>query len=239
MPQADRRVLRIGCSGWNYAHWRNGVFYPPRCPARKWLQFYAQRFDTVELNTTFYRLPRIDAVKRWVDETPDDFVFAVKVSRYITHIKRLLDVPEHLPLLYERIEPLRPKLGAFLWQLPPNFPADLDRLRATLDYLPPGERHAFEFRHASWFTDETYALLRAHGAALVVTDVREPTADFTYVRFHHGRRGRNGNYSESELDEWAERLRAWRRELDVYAYFNNDWEGFAVRNAAGLQARLA
>src|SRR5581483_3908255 len=111
------RAARIGCSGWNYAHWRNGVFYPPRCPARLWLQFYARQFDTVEINTTFYRLPRRDAVARWVEETPDDFVFAVKVSRYVTHIKRLLDVPRHLPLLYERIEPLRPKLGPLLWQL--------------------------------------------------------------------------------------------------------------------------
>jgi uncharacterized protein YecE (DUF72 family) len=238
--------LRIGCSGWNYAHWRNGVFYPPRCPSRLWLRYYAQHFDTVELNTTLYRLPRRESVARWADETPDDFVFAVKVSRYITHVKRLRDVPEHLPLLYQRIEPLRPKLGPLLWQLPPTFKGDLDRLATALDRLPRGERHAFEFRHPSWFCEETYTLLREHNAALVIGDrpevhgfqAHELTADFTYVRFHSGSRGRNGNYSHRELEEWAERLENWSRETDVFAYFNNDWEGFAVENALYLASLL-
>jgi hypothetical protein len=121
------RQLRIGCSGWNYPHWRAGVFYPPRLPQRGWLAYYAERFDTVELNTTFYRLPKAAVVARWVSETPPGFIFGVKVSRYITHIKRLTEVPEHLPLLYERIEPLlrSPKLGPLLWQLPPNYRYDL------------------------------------------------------------------------------------------------------------------
>src|SRR5581483_5587764 len=207
------RAARIGCSGWNYAHWRNGVFYPPRCPARLWLQYYAEHFDTVEINTTFYRLPRRDAVARWVEETPPGFVFAVKVSRYVTHIKRLLDVPLHLPLLYDRLPPLlrSPKLGPFLWQLPP-----------------------------------TFKLLREHGVALVIGDrpqvnafqTHELTADFTFVRFHHGTRGRNGNYSHAELDEWADRLARWSREVDVFAYFNNDWEGYAVENARYLASRV-
>ena len=124
MPSLDERTprLRIGCSGWNYAHWRNGVFYPPRLPARDWLRHYARAFDTVEVNTTFYRLPLQSSVERWVEETPREFTFAVKVSRYITHIKRLVDVGEHLPLLYERVAPLlrSPKLGPLLWQLPPT-----------------------------------------------------------------------------------------------------------------------
>ena len=147
---------------------------------------------------------------------------------------------EHLPLLYERIEPLRPKLGPLLWQLPPTFKADLDRLAAALDQLPRGERHAFEFRHPSWFTEETYTLLREHEAALVIVDTEhaELTAPFTYVRFHHGVRGRNGNYSHRELDEWAERLQRWSAEVDVFAYFNNDWEGFAIENARYLQKAL-
>jgi uncharacterized protein YecE (DUF72 family) len=239
--------LRIGCSGWNYAHWRNGVFYPPRLASREWLSFYARHFDTVELNTTFYRLPRRDAAQRWADESPDGFLFAVKVSRYLTHIKRLQDVRVHLPLLYERIEPLRPKLGPLLWQLPPTFKVDVARLAAALEQLPRGERHAFEFRHPSWFTDDVLTLLREHGAALVVADrpevnafqLRELTADFTYVRFHAGTRGRNGNYSQRELAEWAERLAGWAEEADVYAYFNNDWEGFAVENARVLANLLA
>jgi uncharacterized protein YecE (DUF72 family) len=225
------------------------VFYPPRCPARRWLTFYAGRFDTVELNTTFYRLPRVEAVRRWVEETPETFVFAVKVSRYLTHVKRLRELPQHLALLYERLEPLRrsPKLGPLLWQLPPTFRADHERLAGALEQLPPGERHAFEFRHPSWFGAETYALLREHRVALVIGDrpevhafqSHELTADFTFVRFHSGSRGRDGNYSQSELDAWAARLRSWSREVDVFAYFNNDWQGFAPQNAAYLQARLA
>jgi uncharacterized protein YecE (DUF72 family) len=248
-PSGERaHSLRIGCSGWNYAHWRNGVFYPPRLASRDWLAFYACDFDTVEVNSTFYRLPRTSAVARWVEETPDDFVFAVKVSRYVTHVKRLADVPEHLSLLYERIEPLlrSPKLGPFLWQLPPTFRCDLDRLATALGHLKDGRRHAFEFRHASWFRQETYNLLREHGCALVIADrpevhgfqAHELTADFTYVRFHAGSRGRNGNYSQTELREWGERLVRWASEADVYAYFNNDWEGFAVQNARDLQAML-
>jgi uncharacterized protein YecE (DUF72 family) len=247
-PGERTHSLRIGCSGWNYAHWRNGVFYPPRLATRNWLAFYARHFHTVEINSTFYRLPRTSAVARWVGETPADFVFAVKVSRYVTHVKRLVDVDEHLPLLYERIEPLlrSPKVGPFLWQLPPTFRCDLDRLAAALEHLRDGRRHAFEFRHASWFREETYALLRENGCALVIADrpevhafqTHELTADFTFVRFHAGSRGRNGNYSQTELREWSERLAWWASEVDVYAYFNNDWEGFAVHNARDLQAML-
>ena len=248
-PPDDRAAsLRIGCSGWNYAHWRNGVFYPPRCAARHWLRFYAERFDTVEVNTTFYRLPQLRSVERWVEETPDNFTFAVKISRYITHIKRLLDVAEHLPLLYERIAPLlrSPKLGPLLWQLPPTFACDLGRLASTLEQLHDGRRHAFEFRHPSWFRPEVLELLREHGAALVIADRPEVnrfqlqalTAGFTYVRFHAGTRGRNGNYSHRELDEWAVRLAGWRAEAEVFAYFNNDWEGYAIENAGYLQRAL-
>jgi uncharacterized protein YecE (DUF72 family) len=242
------RQIRIGCSGWNYAHWRNGVFYPPRCAASKWLRYYAQFFDTVEINTTFYRLPRTAAVARWVEESPAAFTFAVKVSRYVTHIKRLLDVPQHLPLLYDRIAPLlrSPKMGPLLWQLPPTFTVDLDRLAGALEHLHDGQRHAFEFRHPSWFSEETYTMLREHNVALVIGDrpqvndfqTHELTTDFTLVRFHGGTRGANGNYSHAELDEWAERLRGWSSDITVFAYFNNDWEGYAIENALYLRERL-
>jgi uncharacterized protein YecE (DUF72 family) len=240
--------IRIGCSGWNYAHWRNGVFYPPRCASRNWLRYYAKYFDTVEINMTFYRLPKAHIVARWVQESPPDFLFSVKVSRYITHIKRLLEVPEHLPLLYERIAPLlrSPKMGPVLWQLPPTYKCDLGRLAEALEHLHDGQRHAFEFRHPSWFRDQTYTLLREHNVALVIGDrpqvndfqAHELTADFTFVRFHGGTRGANGNYSHGELDEWSERLQAWSREVDVFAYFNNDWEGFAIENALYVKERL-
>ena len=239
------RPIRIGCSGWNYAHWRNGVFYPPRLAAGRWLDFYAGRFDTVEVNSTFYRLPRRDAVARWVEETPGDFLLSVKASRYLTHVKRLRDLGPGLERFLERIEPLldSPKLGPLLWQLPPTFRRDHDRLAQALARLPRELRHCVEFRHASWFVPETYALLREHGVALAIGDrpqvhafqTHELTAGWTYVRFHGGTRGRHGNYSESELREWAERLRGWSRTHDVFAYFNNDWEGFAPRNASRLQ----
>jgi uncharacterized protein YecE (DUF72 family) len=247
VPGTRRRPVRIGCSGWNYAHWRNGVFYPPRLPARLWLEHYAEHFDTVEVNNTFYRLPTVKAVQGWVEQTPRDFLFAVKGSRYLTHLKRLTDLDQGLQRFYERIEPLvrSPKLGPVLWQLPPNFHRDDERLASALEALPRG-RHAFEFRHASWFADEVYELLRRHGAALVIGDrpevkdfqSHELTADWTFVRFHHGSRGRRGNYSERELEEWAVRIERWRRRADVYAYFNNDWEGFAVRNGLWLKERL-
>jgi uncharacterized protein YecE (DUF72 family) len=215
-------------------------------PASRWLEHYATLFDTVEVNSTFYRLASRDAVARWVEQTPDDFVFALKASRYLTHIKRLANLDQGIKRYYERIEPLvgTPKLGPVLWQLPESFHRDDERLAGALRALPDG-RHCFEFRHESWFVPEVYALLREHGAALVIGDVptrtfqtHEMTADWTFVRFHHGARGRRGNYSESELEAWAERIDAWRRSVEVYAYFNNDWEGFAVKNGRWLRRRL-
>jgi uncharacterized protein YecE (DUF72 family) len=240
------RPIRVGCSGWNYADWR-GVLYPPGCPQRKWLARYAEVFDTVEVNTTFYRLPTVDAVRGWVQQTPPGFSFAVKSSRYLTHIKRLTDMERGVARLLERLEPLTatPKMGPMLWQLPGNFRRDDERLAFALERLPPG-RHAFEFRHESWFADEVLAALRAHGVALTIGDHPERpwqpyelTADFSFVRLHYGHRGRRGNYSATELDEWAKELRRLARRADVFAYFNNDWEGFAVRNALGMRERLA
>jgi uncharacterized protein YecE (DUF72 family) len=234
VPPDRRRIVRIGCSGWNYASWKE-PFYGGQ-PAREWLALYARHFDTVELNNTFYRLPKKESVAVWERTAPEGFCFAVKVSRYITHIKRLRDLGAPVARFRACIEPLR-KLGPFLWQLPPNFPRDDDRLRAALASVPPGEWHAFEFRHESWFAADVYELLREHGAALVLTGEREVfTAPWTYVRFHRGVRGRRGNYSESELQEWAARIRSWG--CDVYGYFNNDWEAFAVRNAARLKELL-
>jgi len=198
------------------------------------------------VNATFYRLPKRDVVANWVETSPPAFQFAVKMSRYITHLKRLHDLDAGVRRFYERIEPLvcSPKLGPVLWQLPGNFRRDDERLANALGELPPG-RHCFEFRHESWFAPEVYELLRGAGAALVIgDDPRRPfqtyelTADWTYIRFHSGSRGRRGNYSESELEEWAQRIDRWRRGHDVYAYFNNDWEGFAIKNALWLKRRL-
>jgi uncharacterized protein YecE (DUF72 family) len=210
------------------------------------LSHYATLFDTVEVNSTFYRLASRDAVASWVKQTPDDFVFALKASRYLTHMKRLTDTARGVARFYERIEPLAgtPKLGPIVWQLPENFHRDDERLAGALDSLPAG-RHAFEFRHPSWFVPEVYALLRRHGAALVIGDhperpfqTHEFTTDWTLIRFHYGVRGRRGNYSETELRTWQRRIAQWRRRVEVYAYFNNDWQAFAVRNALRLKAML-
>ena len=239
------KSVRIGCSGWNYGHWRERV-YPKGLPPARWLEYYATLFDTVEINNTFYRLPLRTSVANWVRQSPREFVFAVKASRYLTHIKRLADMGPGAAVFYERIEPLvrSPKMGPVLWQLPERFHRDDGRLAGALEQLPPG-RHCFEFRHASWFVPEVYALLRERGVALVIGDApkrpfqtHELTADWTFIRFHYGARGRRGNYSERELENWARRIDEWRADADVYAYFNNDWEGFAVRNGLWLRERL-
>ena len=238
------RRVRVGTSGYVYAHWKHLLY--EGIPPAKWLERYAQVFDTVELNATFYRLPTASMVDGWRERTPRAFLFACKGSRYLTHMKRLTDLERGVARFYERIEPLvgTPKLGPIVWQLPENFHRDDERLAGALEGLPAG-RHAFEFRHPSWFVPEVYALLRRHGAALVIGDhperpfqSHEMTADWTLIRFHYGARGRRGNYSDSELRTWQRRIAQWRRRIEVFGYFNNDWEAFAVRNARRLRALL-
>ena len=241
------KPVHIGCSGWNYRDWR-GVIYPDGVPARDWLGRYSELFKTVEVNATFYRLPTEKTVQTWAEETPEDFRFAVKASRYMTHVYRLKEPKRGgTGLFFERLEPLRAagKLGPILWQLPENFKRDDERLAGILGRAPAG-RHAFEFRHESWFTRDVYDILAAHCAALVVSDspkwpfqTHDLTTDWTYIRFHYGRRGRRGNYSARELEEWKRRLAAWRSRVEIFAYFNNDWRGIAPRNAGWLADRLS
>jgi uncharacterized protein YecE (DUF72 family) len=232
-------MKRVGCSGWSYPHWR-GVVYPLQGSTTHWLSRYAEALDTVEVNATFYRLPRVEVVERWATVTGQEFCFAVKASRYATHIRRLRDVSDAAARLEERVAPLRKasKLGPVLWQLPGNFARDDERLAAVLRALPEG-RHAFEFRHPSWFDPKVYALLARRRVALVAAD-RAPappspwveTTSWAYVRFHAGR-GRAGNYTDAQIREWAGRIA--EAPGDVYAYFNNDWQGFAFRNACRLR----
>jgi uncharacterized protein YecE (DUF72 family) len=239
------KQVRIGCSGWMYDDWR-GRLYPEREPKRRWLQLYATHFDTVEVNNTFYRLARTEAVQAWVDQTPPGFLFAVKASRYLTHIKRLRDIEEPIKRFYEPLTPLlqAQRLGPVLWQLPENFHRDDDRLEGWLELLPPG-MHTIEFRHQSWFVPEVMNLLRGHGVALTIGhhpkrpfQSDQATAPWRFVRFHYGARGRRGNYSAGELAEWARRIAQWRLREEVFAYFNNDWKGFAPDNARTLRRLL-
>ena len=239
------KPVRIGCSGWQYDDWR-GRLYPERQPKRRWLELYAEHFDTVEVNSTFYRLARRPAVAAWVEQTPEEFTFAVKASRYLTHIRRLVNIGDGIKRFYEPIEPLieSRRLGPVLWQLPENFHRDDDRLDGWLQALPPG-MHTIEFRHPSWFAREVMDALRAHGVALTIGhhpkrpfQTLDATADWRFVRFHYGARGRRGNYSDRELSEWAAKVKRWRHNEAVFAYFNNDWQGFAPANARTLRKMI-
>jgi len=238
----------IGTSGWVYGAWK-GRFYPPTLPDAQRLGFYANRFQTTELNYSFYHVPSAATYRKWLKLVPADFLFALKANRLITHLARLHDVEPTWSDFVQQAQTLGPQLGPILLQLPPSFRSDHGTLGAFLEMALgslPSIRLTFEFRHPSWFREETMTLLREHGAALVIGDrpevhafqTHELTADFTLVRFHSGTRGRNGNYSAAELEEWAERLDGFAREADVFAYFNNDWEVFAVRNALWLKNRL-
>ncbi|MDE3073969.1 MAG: DUF72 domain-containing protein [Chloroflexota bacterium] len=234
--------LRIGTSGWVYKHWRD-IFYPPKEPERSWLEFYAQHFDTVEINFSFYRLPAEKTFAGWRQRTPAGFRFAVKGSRYITHVKRLDVERESIDRLAERVDALEDRAGPVLWQLPPEFRRDDGRLKAFLDLLPPRYRHTLELRHHSWLVEPVFDLLQRHGVALCIPDRSDLpkelrlTANWTYVRFHSGAEG--GDYTSRQLDQWAAYIGDFlAKGADVWAYFNNDWGGYAIRNASSLKERL-
>jgi uncharacterized protein YecE (DUF72 family) len=243
--------VRIGCSGWNYKSW-SGRFYPVDLPPSEWLAFYLRHFDTVETNATFYRLPTRDTFARWREQTPAGFVMAIKASRYLTHLKRLLDPEEPVARLFEHAAGLGPRLGPILYQLPASLARDLGRLERLLAALParlpgagPGGRplqHAFEFRHPSWYDDTTFRLLADHGATVCLHDMADSAIDgpavgpFTYVRFHGAAGKYVGSYGDDALAGWARRLAAdWRRGRDVYAYFNNDPDAVSTRDATRLR----
>lgn len=230
--------LRVGTSGWHYPHWR-GNLYPGDLAPGEWLRHYAGEFDTVELNNSFYRLPSESAFRSWREQVPPGFLFAVKASRYITHMKRLLDAGQALNVFLERAGLLGDKLGPVLFQLPPRMKFDPGRLASFLGLLPHGHRFSFEFRDPAWLNLDTCKLLREYGCALCVADsprlpaTTEVTADFVYMRFHGGRTHAGSLYTEEELDGWAGTAGGWLAQgLDVYAYFNNDARGYAPLNAA-------
>jgi uncharacterized protein YecE (DUF72 family) len=235
---------RIGCSGWEYDHWR-GDFYPSDLPKSRWLAHYASVFDTVELNGTFYRLPEVETFAEWTTRVPRRFLFTVKASRYLTHMKKLKDPEEALGRLFERMAPLGKQQGPVLYQLPPGWKVNLERLEHFLQTLPAGLRHVIEFRDRSWYSNEVMDLLEQHHVALCLHDLRGSTTGrvrvgpFIYVRFHGGLFAYRGHYGGHRLDAWASWLNAQREAgLDVFAYFNNDLEGHAPRDALNLRRLL-
>jgi len=234
----------IGTSGWVYSHWRD-VFYPPKLPQSKWLEFYTGYFSTVELNNSFYRLPSEQAFSNWRATSPEGFRYAVKVSRFITHIKRLKDVAEPIETFLERARHLNEKLGPLLYQLPPNMHRNDERLESFLSLLPKGLRHVIEFRHQSWLDKGVFDILRRHNIGFCVFDMPGlpcpllATADFAYIRFHGSTGLYFSRYSDEELEEWARSISGLAKDLDtVYIYFNNDAEGFAIKNAQTLAGKL-
>jgi uncharacterized protein YecE (DUF72 family) len=236
--------FRVGTSGWSYGHWRK-LFYPAKLPTREWLAFYARHFDTVEINNSFYRLPAKETFRNWRTGVPREFIYAVKASRYITHVKRLAEPEEPLRTFLGRARVLGAKLGPVLFQLPPRWRANPDRLAAMLKLLPPKRRFVFEFRDPSWFNQDICELLRRRQVAFCIFHMvglacpSWVTAPFVYVRFHGTSGKYGGGYPPRELARWAERIRDWLREgRDVYAYFNNDADGHAVRNGRDLAKRV-
>ena len=236
-------TIWIGTSGWQYRDWRP-AFYADRLPPGRWLEYYAGRFATVESNNAFYRLPASEVFAGWADRTPEDFVMAVKVSRFLTHIKRLREPEEPVTRFLERARHLGRKLGPVLLQLPPQLKADRGRLVETLAQFPPDVRVAVEFRHPSWFTDSIRSVLEAHGAALCHADRRGPrtplwrTTDWTYLRFHEGLAKPRPCYGRAALAAWARRLADGFVDADAFVYFNNDPRGCAVANAIEFAATV-
>jgi uncharacterized protein YecE (DUF72 family) len=237
MSQNEAERIHVGTSGWSYKGWQR-AFYPRDVPVKRHFEYYATQFSTVEINLTFYRLPLESMVKGWVEKAPQGFVYSLKGSRFITHMKKLANVEEALERYFERIKPLRRKIGAVLWQLPPVLRIDPARLKNFLKLLPSGYRYAVEFRHPSWLEPEIYKLLGNHDIALASVSsmampmVLECTSDFLYIRFHGLEGGFAHDYTREELEPWAAHVRAAARDgKTAYVYFNNDANVRAPANA--------
>jgi uncharacterized protein YecE (DUF72 family) len=245
MVRKDGLNIFVGCSGWSYKHWK-GKFYPEDLSSRHWFGYYEQTFDTVEINNTFYQLPAEKTFEGWAAKAKEGFIYSVKASRYITHIKRLKETEEALPRLLERARLLKEHLGPILYQLPPNFDCNLERLERFLQLLPRDLIHVFEFRDQRWVNDAVFSLLERHKVSHCVHDMGglqipwKAVGPVVYVRFH-GRNGKyGGNYPDHTLRKWAKWLEteASENKRDIYAYFNNDAEGYAVFNAQSLRKKL-
>ena len=232
--------IRIRTSGWHYKHWK-GLFYPHDISDKDMLAYYREHFDTAEINNTFYQLPDKKTFIQWREKVPANFVFAVKASRYITHMKKLKDPKETLVKFFSHIQALEEQIGPILFQLPPRWNFNAGRLKHFVDELPQGYRYAFEFRDKSWLNENVYEVLREHNMALCIYDYagyvspKEATADFIYIRLHGPDGAYRGKYSQNELSGWAGAISVWAKQgKTIYCYFNNDQEGYAPQNASQL-----
>ncbi|MEJ2167618.1 MAG: DUF72 domain-containing protein [Deltaproteobacteria bacterium] len=237
----NQKNIYVGTSGWHYRHW-SGPFYPEDLPAADKLEFYAGFFRTVEINNSFYQLPKEETLARWHDITQADFIFSLKASRYITHMKKLKDGDKTFQPLAETVKVLEPKLGPILFQLPPNWGFNPERLEAFLKALPPDYRYVFEFRHPGWFTGPTYEILQRFGAAFCIYELaglvspKKITAEFVYVRLHGPGKAYQGQYDTRILAGWAGAFSTWAGQgKDIFCYFDNDQLGYAVQDALKLQ----
>jgi uncharacterized protein YecE (DUF72 family) len=237
-------IVRVGTSGWDYRHWA-GRFYPPEVPRERWLEFYAREFDTVELNNSFYRLPEADTFAEWARRVPDGFAFAVKASRYLTHVRRLREPREPLERLWSRARRLGDHLGPVLYQLPPRWRPNRERLVSFLDAVPRGEPQAIEIRDRRWYGPWLASALESAGVALCLHDMPgsasrpEPIGPCVYVRLHGSGTRYGGRYTSQRLTAWAARMAGWAASgLQVWAYFNNDIDGHAIRDADRLRSML-
>jgi uncharacterized protein YecE (DUF72 family) len=235
--------IHIGTSGWHYKHWR-GPFYPQNSTSSEWLAFYCSRFETVEINNSFYHLPSEKTLTAWRDDAPADFLFTIKASRYLTHMKKLKDPEQSLFAFLERADVLGGKLGPILLQLPPHWHCNPERLRSFLAILPAHYRFVFEFRDPSWFNDSVYQALTEKNAAFCIYHLegllspREITADFVYVRLHGPGAAYQGNYDSQTLSGWAGTFATWQRQgREIFCYFDNDQNGYAASNALDLRER--
>jgi uncharacterized protein YecE (DUF72 family) len=241
----EKGAIYIGTSGWFYEHW-DTTFYPEKFPKLDRLPFYANFFSTVEINSTYYHLPKDETIKSWLERTPSDFIFSVKANRLITHQKKLLDFETTTATFFQKIMLFKGKIGPILFLLPPSFTIDTKRLEAFLDYLPRNNRYAFEFRNPSWYTKKTFQLLKKYNCSFCIGDLNgilspfEITSDLAYIRLHGPERAYKGFYSEKQIDRWADCMKAWSDEgLIVFCYFNNDEAGYATQDAQKLKNRLS
>jgi uncharacterized protein YecE (DUF72 family) len=236
--------IYIGTSGWNYRHWK-GTFYPADLPSKNEFAYYTTQFATVELNNSFYHLPSPETFDQWKKASPPGFVFSVKAPRFITHMKKLKTDHTGLEEFLSHVSRLGRKAGPILFQLPPKWKVNLQRLEDFLNHLPPRRRYTFEFRDSSWYSEEIYELLEKHNCAFCIYHLAhhlspiEVTADFVYIRLHGPGNKYQGSYSITELKGWATQCRKWvRNGLDVYIYFDNDEAGYAAANAKEFQRLL-